>query len=390
MGIETIDKDIRNTILELGGTDAYKCYQCGMCTALCPWFQIEKVNFLVNRIPHNVKLGNIMTSEIKEEIDKEVEELFRCVGCDNCLAYCPRGVNIGDVVRAIRRILVDYESLSKTLKDIITKVYSSGNPLGDAPEKRNNWAKKLELPIFTPDIEYAYSACCMPAYDNQVRKMAEATVRILQNANLSFGLVNDDVWCCCETMRNFGAEKLFQDTAQNNINALNKAGVKKMITTSPHCFTTYKNEYPELGSKIEVIHTTQLYAQLIKDKKILPTKPLNKKVIYHDPCTLGRQNNIYEEPRDVLKSIPGLTLVEIENFNRKDSVCCGAGSGGLWLDWQKGERMSDVRIQQILETGAEILAVACPYCAQMFEDSIKTMNLNLEVKDISELLADSI
>lgn len=390
MGLETIDKDIRNTIIELGGTDAYKCYQCGMCTALCPWFQIENVNFLVNRIPHNVKLGNIMTSEVKEEIDKEVEELFRCVGCDNCLAYCPRGVNIGDVVRAIRRILVDYEALPKTLKDIIAKVYSAGNPQGEAPEKRNNWAKKLEIPLFTPDMEYAYFACCIPAYDTSVRKVAEATAQVLKKSGISFGLVNDDVWCCCETMRNFGAEKTFTDTAHNNINALNKAGVKKLITTSPHCFTTYKNEYPELGSQIQVMHAVQIFNQLLQDNKIKLTKPLNKKVVYHDPCTLGRQNDIYEEPREVLKSIPGLELVEIENFNRKDSVCCGAGSGGLWLDWQKGERMSDIRVKQAAQTGAEILAVACPYCLIMFEDSVKTMNINMEVKEISELLADSI
>lgn len=390
MGVITITKEIRDAIIELGGTDAYKCYQCGMCTALCPWFQIEKVSFLVNRIPHNVKLGNVMASEDKEVIEKEVEELFRCVGCDNCLEYCPRGVNIGDIVRAIRRILVDYEALPKTLKDVATKIYSSGNPQGDAPEKRIDWAKNLDIPLYTNEMEYAYFPCCIPAYDAQVKRVAEATTKILKAANLLFGIVKDDVWCCCEAIRNFGAEKIFQEIAKNNISALNKAKVKKMIVTSPHCYTTYKNEYPELGSSIEVIHTTQIFAQLITNKKMKPTKPVTKKVVYHDPCTLGRQNNIYDEPRAVLKSIPGLELVEFENFNRKDSMCCGAGSGGLWLDWQKGERMSDVRVKQAVDTGADVLAVACPYCLIMFEDSIKTMNLNLEVKDISEILAESI
>jgi Fe-S oxidoreductase len=133
-----------------------------------------------------------------------------------------------------------------------------------------------------------------------------------------------------------------------------------------------------------------MFAQLITEKKIVPSKSIKKKVVYHDPCTLGRQNNIYDEPRAVLKSIPELELLEIDNFTRKDSVCCGAGGGGLWLDWQKGERMSDIRVKQAAETGAEILAVACPYCLIMFEDSVKTMNLNLKVRDISELLADSI
>jgi Fe-S oxidoreductase len=390
MPVLTITKEIRDAIIELGGTDVYKCYQCGMCTALCPWYQVEKVTFLVNRIPHNVKLGNVMASEEKEAIEKEVEELFRCVGCDNCLEYCPRGVNIGDIVRAIRRILIDYETLPKTLKDIASKIYSSGNPQGDASEKRNNWAKNLDIPLYTPNMEYAYFPCCIPSYDAQVKRIAEATAKVLKAVNLPFTLVKDDVWCCCEAIRNFGAEKIFQEIAKNNISALNKAQVKKMIVTSPHCYTTYKNEYPSLGSEIEVIHTTQIFAQFIASRKLKPTKPVTKKVIYHDPCTLGRQNNIYDEPRAVLRSIPGLELLEFENFNRRDSVCCGAGSGGLWLDWQKGERMSDIRVKQAAESGAEILAVACPYCMVMFDDSVKTMNLNLEVRDISELLAESI
>ncbi|MCX8014703.1 MAG: (Fe-S)-binding protein [candidate division WOR-3 bacterium] len=390
MGVLTISKEIRDTIIELGGTDAYKCYQCGMCTGLCPWYLVDKVNFLVNRFPHNVKLGNIMASEVKEEIDKEVEELCRCVGCDNCLAYCPRGVNIGDIMRAIRRILIDYDALPKNLKDIATKIYSVGNPQGDAPEKRNNWATKLNVAGYSPEMEYAYFACCIPAYDAQVRKIAEATVKVLKSAQVSFGITKEDVWCCCETIRNFGAEKIFQDLAQNNLQALNRAQVKKLLVTSPHCYTTYKNEYPSAEIKFEIIHTTQLFYELVQEKKIVPNKPIKKKVVYHDPCTLGRQNNIYEEPRQVLKSIPELELVEIENFNRKDSICCGAGSGGLWLDWQKGERLSDIRIKQVLETGAEVLAVACPYCLIMFDDSIKTMNVNLEVKDIAELLAEAV
>lgn len=390
MNLIAISKEIRDAIIELGAADAYKCYQCGMCTALCPWFQIEKVDFFVNRIPHNVKLGNIMASEDKVTIEKEVEELFRCVGCDNCLAYCPRGVNIGDVVRAIRRLLIDFEAIPKNLKAIVTKIYSSGNPQGEPSEKRNIWANKFDIPLYTPDLEYAYFACCIPAYDAQIRKIAESTVKVLKSANVSFGLVNNEVFCCCETVRNIGAEKLFREIAQHNISALKKQGVKKLLVTSPHCYTAYKHDYLNLEGNFEIIHTVQLFLQLIQDKRILPSKPIKKKVVYHDPCTLGRQNNIYEEPRFVLKSIPEVELLEIENFNRKDSVCCGAGSGGLWMDWQKGERMSDIRVNQAIDAAAEILAVACPYCMIMFEDSIKTMNLNLEVKDISELLAESI
>ncbi len=157
-----------------------------------------------------------------------------------------------------------------------------------------------------------------------------------------------------------------------------------------YCYTIFKNEYRESGLKVEVLHQTQVFARLIEEGRIVPKKPLNKRVVYHDPCTLGRQNGIYDEPRSVLSSIPGLELVEAENFNRQFSVCCGGGGGGLWIDLPMEERMTNARIQQLHDTGAEILAVACPYCLQMFEDGIKVMNLDMTVKDISELLFESL
>lgn len=390
MPIEIIDKEIRRSIIEHGATDAYKCYQCGMCSGLCPWFLIPKVSFIVNRIPHNVKLGNVLATEDPEALEKEIEELFRCVGCDNCYEYCPRGVNIGDIVRAIRQILYEYQSLPKNLSDVVAKVYSTGNPQGASEEKRNDWAKKFEGPNYTPDKEYGFFACCFLSYEAQCKNIAEATIKLLNYAQVSYGLTDTKLVCCAEAIRNIGAEKVFTELAQNNIDVINKTGIKKLLVSSPHCYTTYKNEYPALGLKIPVVHITELFAELLVNKKISPQKPIAKRVIYHDPCTLGRQNNIYDEPRIILQAIPELELLEFTNFNRQNSLCCGAGGGGLWLDWQKGERLADIRVQQAYEAGAEIIAVACPYCYIMFEDSIKTQGLPLVVKDLTELLAESL
>jgi Fe-S oxidoreductase len=390
MGIESVDKEIRQTIIERGAQDAYRCYQCGMCSGLCPWFLVPNVDFLVNRIPHNVKIGNILASEDQTAIENEVKEIFRCVGCDNCYLYCPRGVNIGDIVRAIRRILVEYQALPKNLSDVIAKVYSTGNPQGEDEEKRNRWSEKYHIPVYTPEFEYAYFSCCIPSYDRGLQKIAEATVKILKFAQVSFGLPPSKLVCCAEVVRNIGAENIFLELAENNIKEINKSGIRKLLVSSPHCYTTYKNEYRDLGFRGEVLHTTQLYAQLIKENRLTPENPIKKRVIYHDPCTLGRQNNIYEEPRTVLKAIPGLELLEFTNFNRQDSICCGAGSGGLWLDWEKNERLANIRINQAIEAQADIIAVACPYCMIMFEDSIKTLGASLEVKEISELLAESL
>jgi Fe-S oxidoreductase len=226
--------------------------------------------------------------------------------------------------------------------------------------------------------------------------VAQATVKILRQAGISFGILGQGESCCCESIRRAGAEEVFQDTASANVTAFKDAGVRRVLVTSPHCYCTFEKEYRELGADFEIIHQTQLFHQLIQggeeegSARISPRNELAKRVAYHDPCTLGRQSGIYDEPREVLRSIPGLELVEIPCFCRDTSLCCGGGSGGVWLERPKGERLSDIRVQQAADTGAQILAVACPYCLQMFEDSVKTMGLDLEVKDVCELLADAL
>jgi Fe-S oxidoreductase len=290
----------------------------------------------------------------------------------------------------MRRILVDYGSMPAELKPVISKIYNQGNPLGSDREKRAGWSEGLDVKAFEPSMEYLYFSCCLPAYDVRGQEVARATAKILSKAGVSYGILGDAESCCSEAIRRAGAEKVFQEVAAKNVEAFKAAGVKKVLTTSPHCYSSFQLDYPEVGGDFEVVHVTQLYHDLITSGALKPEKNLGKRVVYHDPCTLGRQNSIYEEPRTVLRAIPGLELVEFEPDNREFSVCCGGGSGGLWLDWPKGERLSDLRVEQALETGAEILAVACPYCLSMFEDSVKTMGVELEVKDISELLSDAL
>ena len=379
------DLEIRDAIIEMGAEDVYKCYQCGKCMGVCPWYQVDSVLFPVYKIPETVKLGVIVSGEEKEEITEEVEEIFRCVGCDACIDGCPHSVNIPAIVRAIRRILVEYGSFPEELKRVVSNIYSTGNPLGMPKEKRTQWAQGLDIPDFQQDTEFAYFVCCIEAYNSQLKGGAVALAEILKRAGVSFGILQEGS-CCGEAIRRAGAEEVFRRTAESNIALFKASGVRKILTTSPHCYSTFKKEYPELGGDFEVIHYTQLLFQLIKEKRIIPKRPLNKRVVYHDPCTLGRQNHIYEEPREILKSIPGIELFEIENFSKGDSLCCGGGGGGLWLNRPKEERMTNIRVKQAFDTGAEILAVACPYCLVMFEDAIKELEIDLQVMSISELL----
>ncbi len=386
----TPDWDIRDAILEAGGSEAYRCYQCGNCMAVCPWYHVESVTYPVYRIPQSVKLGAIMTSEDAAVIEHEVNEVYRCVGCESCTSWCPHEVSLPNVMRAIRRILVEFGSYPAELSESVSRIQSSGNPFGEPRENRAQWIDGLEVPDYGPDTEYLYSPCCVPAYDPRAKKAAQATVAVMNAGGLSFGILGAGESCCSESIRRAGAEDVFQEVAGGNVRAYQAAGVARVVVTSPHCLTTFKHEYGELGAEFEAVHQTQVFHRLITEQRLVPTNELAKKVVFHDPCTLGRMNGIYDEPRQVLKSIPGLELVEIPNYSREHSLCCGGGSGGVWLERPKGERLSDVRVQQAVDTGAEVLAVACPYCLQMFEDSVKTMDVDLEVRDISELLAESL
>jgi Fe-S oxidoreductase len=239
-------------------------------------------------------------------------------------------------------------------------------------------------------MDFLYSPCCVPSYDPRAVKVAKASVKVLQAAKVSFGILGNGEACCGEAIRRVGAEEVFQEVAGANVASFSEAGVTKVVASSPHCHRTFDQEYGELEAEFESLHLTQLFAKLIEQQRLVPNTALDKKVVYHDPCALGRGCGVYDEPRDVLKSIPGLVLVEIPNYSREYSLCCGGGSGGIWMERPKGERLSDIRVQQAAATGAEILAVACPYCLQMFEDSVKTMDLDLEVRDIAELVAEAL
>lgn len=382
-----IQKDIREMIVEKGANDIWQCYQCGKCMGLCPLNLLENIQYPTYQVSQLIKLGALLSSEDPADLDKEVNEIFRCLNCYACRAGCPRGVDLPKINVILRQILNEFNSIPKILKPFIARVLSLGNPSGEAREKRADWAKDLEIPKFEKGMEYLYLSCCLPAYDLRLQKVAQATVKILKQAKVSFGILGEKEYCCGEAIKKIGAEKVWQEAVKINLNNWLEEGVKKILVTSPHCYNTFKNDYPGFKNNFEIFHTCQIFSQLIKEKRIIPTKSFDKIVIYHDPCTLGRQNGIFEEPREVLKSIPGLKLKEVKNFSYQDSVCCGGGAGGLWLDWPPDERITNFRLKQFLETGAEIIAVTCPYCLSMFESGITQMNLNLQVLDLAEILA---
>jgi len=376
------DKETVDILLELGDETFKICYQCGTCTGTCPWNLVT--SFIVRKIMHKAQLG--LT-------DFGDEELWTCATCAACVKRCPRGVEIIDVMRGFRKVIAEMgagvvpESLRITMKNIS----SLGNPQGEPEEKRADWAQALGVKAHTPEAEWLYFSCCVPAYDSKVRRMASSTTEILNKLGLTYGIAGTKERCCGESVRKAGSESVFQSLAAANIQTFNESGAKKVLVSSPHCYHTFKNEYPELGAEFEVVHVTQLLDQLIQEGKLSLSKEIKKKVIYHDPCYLGRHNDEYEAPRRALQAIPGVELIEFPD-NRESAICCGGGGGRIWMETPRGQRFSDLRLEQAAELGADILAVACPYCMLNFDDSLLTAGKEgvMEIKDVAELVLEAI
>ena len=374
-------KEATEVIVEAGGEPLRLCYQCGTCTGVCPWNLVR--SFIVRRIIHEAQLG---------ATDFESEEIWSCVSCRACVQRCPRGVEIIDIMRAIRRAVVSLGvgTIPDALRISMKNVSGTGNPMGEEQEKRADWAKDLGVKAFTEGTELLYFPCCYPVYEPREKGIALATINILNKAGVDFGILGTKEACCGEIIRKSGDEATFQSLAESNIRVFAENGVKRILVSSPHCYNTFRNEYPDFGGNFEVIHSSQYLLKLIKEHRVEFTKELNKRVVYSDPCYLGRHNDIYDEPREVLKSIPGLELIEMPDY-REEAICCGGGGGGIWEETKKGQRFSDLRLEQAIELGAEVLAIACPICMCMFKDSQLTVDKGetIEIKDISELVYEA-
>jgi Fe-S oxidoreductase len=258
-------------------------------------------------------------------------------------------------------------------------------------KKRADWAEGLSVKTFAEGMEVLYFVCCYLTYDPRMKKVGTATANILNRAGVDFGILGTKENCCGESIRKTGSEEVFKNLARENIKTFIDNGVKKIFVSSPHCYHTFKNEYPEFMVNFEVVHVSQLLPELINEGKLELTKEYRKKVTYHDPCYLGRHNGIYDEPREVLNKIPGLELIEMSD-SRKDSLCCGGGGGRIWMDTPQAERFSDLRLKQAKEAGAEVLVTSCPYCITNFEESRLNLELDevLEIKDITEIIQEVI
>ncbi|OQW98115.1 MAG: Fe-S oxidoreductase [Desulfobacteraceae bacterium A6] len=371
-------------VIKANGGEAFKlCYQCGLCDTVCPWNLVR--TFSIRKIIREATFG---LTEI------ESEDIWRCTTCGRCPQQCPRDVKQIESGVSLRRIATEYgvfPSSVKPIRAISGSLVGEGNPLNEERKNRANWAEGLSVKTFTEGMDVLYFPGCYLCYDPRLKKVARATANILKVAGVDFGILGSKENCCGESIRKTGDEELFKRLARENIKTFIDNGVKKILVSSPHCYHTFKKEYPEFMVNFEVVHISQYLLELINEGRLKLTKEYGKKITYHDPCYLGRHNSIYDEPREILKKIPGLELIEMAD-SRKDSLCCGGGGGRIWMETLKGERFSDLRLAQAIGVGAEALVTSCPYCIANFEDSRLTLNVteNIEVKEITEIIAEVI
>lgn len=376
-------KEIIDIIKENGG-DAFKlCYQCGLCDTVCPWNNVR--NFSMRKIVRQATFG---LTEI------EGEDIWFCTTCGKCPKQCPRDVRQIDSGVALRRIATEYgvfPGSAEPIPGISGSLSGEGNPLNEKRNERANWTEGLSVKSFTEGMEYLYFPGCYLCYDPRLKKVTRATAMLLDKAGIDYGILGDKENCCGESIRKTGDEALFKQLAKENIKTFIDHGIKKILVSSPHCYHTFKNEYSEFMVDFEVIFISQFIFRLIHDGRLKLQGKYGKRVTYHDPCYLGRHNSIYNEPRELLKKVSGLELVEMAD-SFENSLCCGGGGGRIWMETPKDERFSDIRLQQAVDVGAEVVATSCPYCITNFEDSRlnREGSETFEIKDIVEIIQEVI
>jgi len=362
--------------------DLFACVQCGKCTGGCPMTLKTKLN------PRSLIL-RLLTAGNGFDLEP-FPELWDCTTCSTCAKRCPKQVSPMEMIIGLRSAIVEKGAVHPNVKAALESTFRHGNPLTLPREQRGAWAADLGLKHYAAGMEYLYYVGCTPSYDPRGQKVARALVALFSKAGVDFGILGNDENCCGSEVRRLGEAGLFEMMVEDNTGAYKELGVTKMFTTSPHCYNVYRNDYPKNGMQVQ--HYTQILAGLVADKKITFSGPLGKTVTYHDPCYLGKHNGIFDEPRAVLKAIPGLTLVEMDR-SREKSLCCEGGGGRMWLEGTNpATRLAMMRVQEAVETGAQILATACPFCVLMLDEAVKTLNLEekIQVLDVAEMAAQAL
>lgn len=377
-----LEKDIVNDILQ--------CLSCKFCVASCPMYE----GWLTQSMP-----GKLQSIYQVIKLGLKPDETFRdmiysCAMCAQCEATCSdksARVVSTETIKKTREFLVEKGIVPRTIQEALTSTYKYGNPWRGLINKRDEWAKGLKVKSYSrgESAEILYFVGCTPSYDTRVQEEARSMASVLSDIGVDFGILGNEERCCGAPILRLGEKGLFEMLVEENLGLFEKHDISRILTDSPHCYNTFIKDYPKKG--LEVHHYTQFLSELVEQGKLNFSKKMDKVVTYHDPCFLGRYNDIYEAPRKILEAIPGLTLIEMPR-SREDSFCCGGGGGMMWMDEISEERTCVKRAREAANVEPDIIATACPFCLINLEDGIKVIDKDdrIQVKDIIELVKDAI
>jgi Fe-S oxidoreductase len=368
------------------------CVEIGACEAACPATAAGRPlspRVLVRKVSLLSKGASSSDDPFSTVGD---DELWSCTSCGACVASCPVGVKHLDVIYDLRRDLVAKGKLDREKSAMLENLAQNQNPYGLTNERRGEWAKGLPVDTLSsnPSAEYVYWVGCISSFDQRAQRIAVAMAKIMKQAGISFAIMANEEKCTGDPARRLGEEGRYQELAYDNIGRLNAYGVKKIIATCPHCYNSLKNEYPGFGGTYEVVHHTQLISDLIRQGKVsIPKDKVQRiSVTLHDACYAARYNNIFDEPRQVLDA----AVAETKEMGRRKekTFCCGAGGSNYWFKAPQQRSMAGIRTEEAAKTGAKEIATECPFCLSMFDDSTKSSNSGLAVRDIAEIVAECI
>jgi Fe-S oxidoreductase len=369
------------------------CTRCGRCQDACPAALTSKALSPKNII---VKMFEVAHEKNPRAIHGEVidaQELWDCTTCMGCVNACPVSIDqLGTIIDFRRYLTLSEGAVQPSGANAMNSMERQGNPYGLPKQDRFKWAEGLDVPRAKSGEAYdvLFWVGCAGSYDQRAQKVTRAFVKVMQAAGVKFAVMNEER-CNCESARRLGNEYLYQMATAENIENLSKYNFKRIVTTCPHCFNTFVNEYPQFDGKFEVVHHTQLINELISTQRIRPKRTNESRVTYHDSCYLGRYNGIYEPQRAILKTMCNGNLVEMPRA-RATGLCCGGGGGRMWLEENTGTRIANRRVQDVLDVHAQTVASACPFCLSMLDDGAKALQVDEQLarKDIAELVAEAL
>ena len=373
--------------------DLTLCIKCSICYSACPAAIDERFLGPTTLTANYRFIVDSRDEGQNERLKPMADNIWLCTQCNSCTLFCPKLLACANSIVDDHSLLVEAGNIPKTVKDVLESVYKYHNPMGTHQSKRMEWAEGLSVKTFpeTTKADVLFFVCCSPVYDLRNREIARIMASMFDKLGISYTTLGSEEWCCGDHMLRMGERGLFEELSSHNIDMFKKLKTEKIVTLSPHCYNTFKNDKPYANEKLNVQHYTQFLAEAIKQGKIKPPKTIRKKVAYHDPCFLGKRNEIYDAPREILRAISGLELVEMRR-TKQSSFCCGGGAGRVWTEEATPEKRPCVdRVKEALDLGVDVIAVACPFCVTTLEDAVKVLDVEnkIAVKDVSELLKEA-